>query len=299
MTDSSNNHLNNTTSREGFEEEYPFESHFFVKDNMRYHYIDEGEGEPLLMVHGNPTWSFAWRKFVQELSPNYRTIAVDHMGCGFSDKPQGYHYRLEQHIDNLCSLIEHLDLQNITLIAHDWGGIIGMGAATALSDRFSRFVLCNTSAFRSKKIPFKISLCRIPLFGKIAIRGFNAFAKSAVKTAVAKPERMTPAVKAGYLAPYNNWQNRIATLKFVEDIPLKPSHSSYETLVDIEEALTQFQSHPMLLVWGEKDWCFTLDFLKEFQQRFPQAETLSIPDAGHYVFEDAHEVILPRLRTFL
>ena len=92
-----------------------------MKDDLRYHYIDEGEGEPLLMVHGNPTWSFAWRHFVKDLSTDYRTIAVDHIGCGFSDKPQQYDYRLEQHIDNLCSLIEELDLSNITLVAHDWG----------------------------------------------------------------------------------------------------------------------------------------------------------------------------------
>lgn len=285
--------------RAGFEEEYPFESRFFNKDGMQYHYIDEGEGEPLLMVHGNPTWSFAWRNFVRDLSPRYRVIAVDHIGCGFSDKPQGYHYRLEQHVDNLCSLIEHLDLQKITLVAHDWGGAIGMGAATALPDRFSRFVLSNTAAFRFHKIPWRIAVCRIPLFGKIAIRGFNLFARSAIKMTVAKPERMTEAVKAGYLAPYDSWENRIATLKFVEDIPLKPKHSSYETLVDIEEGLAQFQSHPMLLVWGEQDWCFTLEFLEEFQKRFPQAETLSLPDAGHYVFEDAHEQILPRLNQFL
>ncbi len=285
--------------RAGFEDEYPFESRFFNKDGMQYHYIDEGEGEPLLMVHGNPTWSFAWRNFVRDLSPRYRVIAVDHIGCGFSDKPQGYHYRLEQHVDNLCSLIEHLDLQKITLVAHDWGGAIGMGAATALPDRFSRFVLSNTAAFRFHKIPWRIAVCRIPLFGKIAIRGFNLFARSAIKMTVVKPERMTEAVKAGYLAPYDSWGNRIATLKFVEDIPLKPKHSSYETLVDIEEGLAQFQSHPMLLVWGEQDWCFTLEFLKEFQKRFPQAETLSLPDAGHYVFEDAHEQILPRLNQFL
>ena len=174
-----------------------------------------------------------------------------------------------------------------------------MGAATALPDRFSRFVLCNTAAFRSQRIPFRISLCRIPLLGKIAIQGFNLFARSAIKTATSQPQRITTAVKAGYLAPYNSWKNRIATLRFVEDIPLKPEHPSYETLVDIEEGLEQFQSHPMMLVWGERDWCFTTDFLKEFQQRFPNAETLSLPDAGHYVFEDAHEQILPQLRSFL
>ena len=117
--------------------------------------------------------------------------------------------------------------------------------------------------------------------------------------AVEKHERMTPAVKAGYVAPYDSWQHRVAVHRFVQDIPLRPNHESYDTLVEIESGLEQLGDLPMLFVWGERDWCFTVDFLREFQQRFPQAETFSIPEAGHYVFEDAHEQIVPRLREFL
>ena len=117
--------------------------------------------------------------------------------------------------------------------------------------------------------------------------------------AVAKPERMTPSVRAGYLAPYRNWHDRISVLRFVQDIPLSPSHPSYATLQAIEDSLAKFQQRPMLFVWGERDWCFTTEFLDEFERRFPQAETLRLPDAGHYVFEDAHEAILPRVEQFL
>ncbi len=286
-------------SRSGFEDEYPFESHFADIDGVRYHYVDEGRGEPLLLVHGNPTWSFAWRNLIKDLSKDYRVLAVDHVGCGFSEKPRDYPYVFGRHIDNLCRFIESLDLGQLTLLGHDWGGAIGMGAAVRLPRCFSRFVLLNTAAFRSRRIPLRIAVCRIPFFGAVCVRGLNLFARAALWMAVEKRERMTPAVKAGYLAPYDNWQNRVAILRFVQDIPLADTHPSYSTLVAVEEGLAQFQTSPMLFVWGERDWCFTPRFLQEFQQRFPQAETLRIADAGHYVFEDACERIIPRVREFL
>ena len=285
--------------REQIKQEYPFESHYLNLEGRQYHYLDEGQGEPLLMVHGNPTWSFAWRRLVRELSQSYRVIAVDHMGCGLSDKPQDYSYTLATHISNLKTLIQQLDLQHITLFAHDWGGAIGMGAAVDLPERFEKFVLMNTAAFRSQEIPLRIAVCRIPLLGAWGVRGLNLFSGAAISMAVEKHERMTAEVKAGFLGPYNNWSNRVAVHRFVQDIPLKSSHPSYQTLVHVEEGLSQFQEHPMLLIWGEKDWCFTTNFLDEFERRFPQAETLRIPDAGHYVFEDAHETMLPRIKQFL
>ncbi len=168
-------HSGTVQSRKGFEDEYPFQSHFLDLEGQRYHYVDEGHGEIVLMVHGNPTWSFAWRNLIKEFSRNYRVLAVDHIGCGFSDKPRRYPYVLEQHIKNLKQFVEALDLEGITLLAHDWGGAIGMGVAGLSPQRFSRFVLFNTAAFRSKRIPFRIAICRIPIFGAIAIRAFNAF----------------------------------------------------------------------------------------------------------------------------
>jgi haloalkane dehalogenase len=286
-------------SREGFADQYPFASHWLDLDGWRYHYLDEGSGPPLLMVHGNPTWSFYWRKLVEAFSPTHRVLAVDHIGCGFSDKPQDYPYRLAQHVANLSTFIDRLDLREITLFAHDWGGAIGLGAAAMHSERFRRFVLFNTAAFRARRIPLRIAACRIPLLGSCAVRGLNLFARAALRMAVEKRERITPAVRAGYLAPYASWAERVALLRFVQDIPLRASHPSYATLVSIEESLAKFRGRPMLLVWGARDWCFTPDFLAEFQRRFPRAQTLLVPDAGHYVLEDAHERIIPRVREFL
>ncbi len=263
------------------------------------HYVDEGTGQPILFVHGNPTWSFAWRRFIKALSPTHRTIAVDHIGCGRSDKPQEFEYRLARHVDNLAELVERLDLSNITLVAHDWGGAIGMGCAVKLPQRFSRFVLMNTAAFCSTSIPFRIALCRLPLLGALGVRGLNAFALAAIYMAVEKHDRMTPAVKAGFLAPYDSWANRVAVQRFVEDIPLRPSHPSFETLARIDEGIGQFAQHPMQLIWGMRDWCFSPEFLAEFERRFPQAEVTRLWDVGHYIFEDAHEVVIPRLRDFV
>ena len=292
-------------SRQDFANEYPFISHFVEINGFRYHFIDEQpaggntSSETLLCVHGNPTWSFAWRNFVKDLSKTYRVIAVDHIGCGFSDKPQDYPYTLRQHIDNLKRLIRLLDLQRITLLAHDWGGAIGMGAAGELPDRFSRFVLCNTAAFRSTRLPFRIAVCRWPIVGPLGVRGFNLFSRAALTMAVSHHERMTAAIRAGYLAPYNSWANRVAVQRFVEDIPMHAGHPSYATLVGVEEKLKQFQHRPMLLAWGERDWCFTPKFREEFQRRFPEAEVFAIDDAGHYIFEDAHERVIPRIREFI
>ncbi len=291
--------VNGFAAEHGFADEYPFGSHFIEVNGHKIHYVDEGSGETLLCVHGNPTWSFAWRNVVRRLSDRYRVIAIDHLGCGLSSKPTGYRYSLAGHISNLQSLVTQLDLNQITLFAHDWGGAIGMGTAGKMPERFSRFALFNTAAFRSQRIPLRIAVCRIPLLGTFALRGLNAFSRAALTMAVEKRDRMTAAVKRGYLAPYDSWANRAAVNAFVKDIPLRASHPSWQTLVDVEAGLEQFTDHPMLLVWGERDWCFTTNFLDEFEQRFPKAETLRIADGGHYVFEDSHEIFLPRVEEFL
>jgi haloalkane dehalogenase len=298
--------------RTGFADEYPFASHFLDLDGLRYHYIDEvpptsqgqrtkdhGPSSPLLFVHGNPTWSFAWRRLIRGLRDEHRCVAVDHIGCGFSDKPQQYEYTLDRHIANLCRLIEALDLRDITLVAHDWGGCIGMGAAGRMPDRFRRFVLMNTAAFRSTRIPFRIAVCRWPLLGALGVRGFNLFARAALWMAVSDRHHVTPVARRGLLAPYDSWAHRIAIHRFVQDIPLKPGHPSYNTLVEVEQSLKQWRQHPMLLLWGMQDWCFTPAFLAEWEQRFPQAEVERLESASHYLFEDEPDAVLNRLREFV
>lgn len=280
---------------------YPFASHELSIGGRRYHYLDEGQGDVLLFVHGNPTWSFYWRALISAFRPHCRCIAVDHIGCGLSEKPAkgDYGFRLQDRVSDLRALIERLDLKQITLLAHDWGGAIGMGAAVETPERFARFVLMNTAAFRAPRCPWRIRACRIPVLGRLAVQGLNLFSLAALRMASVKLERMTPEVCQGLVRPYDTWAHRTAVYEFVRDIPLSPSHPSYETLSRIEAGLAAFCSHPVCLIWGMRDWCFTPWFLDRFLEFFPQAEAHRLTDAGHYVVEDSPERIAPIVEQFL
>jgi len=278
---------------------YPFESHSVSLGPHRLHYLDEGHGDPLLFVHGNPTWSFYWRNLVLALRGSNRCIAVDHIGCGLSDKPANYNYTLAQRIDDLSQLVERLELQGITLVAHDWGGAIGMGTIQKLKSRFARIVLFNTGAFPPPFVPWRIAACRTPLLGTAAVRGLNAFARAALTMAVEKPDRMTADVRAGLLAPYDNWANRIAIDHFVRDIPFTPRHLTWNVLTRIEAGLKSLADLPIQLIWGMRDWCFRPECLTRFLEHWPHAEVHRLADCGHYVVEDAHERIIPLMRDFL
>lgn len=266
---------------------------------LRYHYLDEGRGEPLVMVHGNPTWSFYWRQLVLAFRDRYRTVVPDHIGCGLSDKPQDYPYCLAQHIENLVRLIEQLDLRQVTLLVHDWGGAIGLGAALRVPARIARLVLFNTGAFPPPYVPLRIRICRVPWLGRWAIRRGNLFARAALRMAMYRPARLTPAVRAGLLAPYDSWDHRVAIDRFVGDIPLTRRHPTWQTLADIQRGLPTLADRPIQLIWGLRDWCFTRVCLDRFVQFFPQAEVHGLEDAGHYVIEEAPERIVPLVRAFL
>jgi haloalkane dehalogenase len=283
-----------------FSGEYPFAPHFLDLDGVALHYLDEGprDAAPIVFVHGNPTWSFLWRHAISSFSGQNRCIALDHIGCGLSDKPQAYPYRLAQHVANLTRLIESLELSNITLVVHDWGGAIGMGYAVRNPQRIARLVVLNTAAFTGGRAPLRIRACRTPLLGPLAVRGFNAFARAATVMATEQRGGLAPEVRLGLLAPYDAWSSRIATLRFVQDIPLGPRHPSWATLVEIERGLEHLRGIPMSLIWGARDWCFTLAFLEEWRRRFPNAEVHVAERAGHLVIEDARDDVLAWMRSF-
>jgi cis-3-alkyl-4-acyloxetan-2-one decarboxylase len=278
---------------------YPFVSHEVRLGPHLLHYLDEGAGETLLFVHGNPTWTFYWRNLILGLRSEYRCVAVDHIGCGLSDKPQQYTYTLEQRIRDLCELVSRLNLERITLVAHDWGGAIGLGTLERQADRFRRIILFNTGAFPPPFVPLRIAACRTPVLGPLAMRGLNAFARAALSMAVEKPERMTAEVRAGLLAPYNGWQNRIAIERFVQDIPFSRQHPTWQVLERIEAGLAAFADWPIQLIWGMRDWCFRPECLERLLSHWPRAEVHRLADCGHYVVEDAHERIVPLMQNFL
>jgi pimeloyl-ACP methyl ester carboxylesterase len=275
---------------------YPFAAKKISIHGHNLAFLDQGQGKVIVMLHGNPTWSFYYRNLVNLLQDNYRVIVPDHMGCGFSDKPQDYAYTLKTHIDNLETLLAGLDIEKFSLVVHDWGGAIGMGLAVRFPERVESVVVLNTAAFPSHRIPLRISICRIPLLGDLIVRGFNGFARGAVTMAVVN--KMSPAVARGYLEPYDSWAHRVALLRFVQDIPLSSKDASWQVLVEIEKGLTQLQNTPMLILWGGRDFCFTRDFYNEWVQRFPGAENYFFPEAGHYVLEDAFTAIAPLITAF-
>ncbi len=264
-------------------------------------YLDEGTGpEVLLCVHGNPTWSFYWRRIIESFSSDYRVIAVDHIGCGRSDKPSqaDFPYTLAAHRDNLVSLIDSLDLDRITLVAHDWGGAIGLTSMLERSEKLQRIVLLNTGAFPPAYIPQRIAACRLPVVGTLAVRGFNAFARAAIRMAMSRT-KMRREVAQGLLAPYDNWKHRVAIDAFVRDIPMSPKHPTYQTLADLEANLPTLENIPSLLIWGMQDWCFRPECLRRFQAAWPNACSVEIADAGHYVIEDAPDETLQAISEFL
>jgi haloalkane dehalogenase len=280
---------------------YPFASHFHDVPGARLHYLDEGQGEPVVMLHGNPTWSFYYRELVRGLRDAYRCVVPDHVGCGLSDKPDdaAYDYTLRRRVEDLASLLDGLGLrERLTLVLHDWGGLIGMAWAQRFPERVGRLVILNTAAFlpAGKRLPWQLRLARSWL-GPLLVRGLNLFVRGAVRSCVVRP--LPPEVRAAYLAPYDSWQHRIAVLRFVQDIPLRPGDRGYDVLAAVEAGLTRFRDVPTLICWGERDFVFGGDFLRGWTERLPRAEVHAFPDAGHWVLEDAGERIVPLVRDFL
>jgi cis-3-alkyl-4-acyloxetan-2-one decarboxylase len=283
---------------------YPFAPRFAEVNGFAMHYVDEGRGEPLVMLHGNPTWSFYFRELIRGLSAEYRCIAPDHIGCGLSARPRASEYgsRLRNRVADIDAFLGAVGLsKNLTLIVHDWGGMIGAAFAVRHPERVARLVILNTAAFlkpAGKPLPWTLKMVRnLPALAVPAVLGLNLFARGAAWTASAKGLR--PDVRAGLLAPYNSWRNRLATLRFVQDIPLSPADPSYDIVEEVDRGLHRLAAKPVLVCWGERDFVFDRDYLAEWRRRFPSAEVHSFPDAGHYVLEDVPERVLSLLKAFL
>jgi haloalkane dehalogenase len=276
----------------------------YLCKGLRLHYLDEGQGEPVVMVHGNPTWSFYYRTLVESLSPSYRTIVPDLIGCGLSDKPGdlAYDYTLKSRADDLESLLDHLKMsKDITLVMHDWGGMIGMTFAARYPERISRVVVMNTAAFHmpaAKSLPWALGICRSKLLGACLVRGLNAFARGTARIGCTR-KRMPRSLSAAYVAPYDSWSNRIAIHRFVQDIPLRASDPSFELVSWVEGRLERLADVPVFLAWGMRDFVFDDLFLAEWIRRFPAAEVHRFEHAGHYLLEDESEILPTLIRRFL
>lgn len=272
-------------------------------DGLAYRYVDEGAGPPVVMVHGNPTWSYMYRDLVSALRDRYRTIAPDHIGMGLSEVPprSRYPYDLARRVEDFTGFMAALDLSEpVALVVHDWGGMIGLAWAVEHPDEVARLVLMNTAAFplpAHKRLPVSLQLARAPVVGEVLVRGFNAFAVGATLLGVRR-RRMPGAVRRAYLAPYSSWQRRVAINEFVQDIPVRPSDASYPVVAATAERLERLSGIPTLICWGTRDPVFDLDYLREWERHLPGAEVHRI-DAGHFVLEDAPDVVVPLVEDFL
>ena len=283
---------------------YPFEGRFFDRgEGVRMHYLDEGQGDPVVMEHGNPTWSFYYRRLVLALRDRHRCIVPDHVGMGMSDKPgdDRYAYTLKQRVDDLEALLEERGVdRDVTLVVHDWGGMIGMAWAARHPERVARLVILNTAAFplpADKPFPWPLWLTRTPL-GTLLVRRFNAFSAVASHVCVTRAP-LPDDVRRAYTAPYDSWDDRIATLRFVQAIPLRRGDRGWHILEETARKLPSLAHLPALICWGDQDFVFDLAFLREWRKYLPDAEVVRFPDAGHYVLEDAADEVIALTLRFL
>ena len=276
---------------------------FHKIDEGNIHYCDQGQGEVVVLLHGNPTWSYFYRHLIVTLRNNYRVIAYDHIGCGFSDRPPvaRYAWTLAQRIADLENFLAALKVtEKITLIMHDWGVAIGCGYAVRHPEHISRLVIFNGAAFplpQTRAFPWQLRPFRHKIFGKLLIKNCNFFLQALLLTGTQK--KIPPAIKAAYLAPYLRRADRQALWQFVIDIPLRANDRSFATLHAITANLHRLAALPMLLCWGKRDFIFDKSFLRQWCVQFPQAQLREYEHCGHLLLEDDPHRISRDVRDFL
>ena len=262
-------------------------------------YVDEGSGPPVVLVHGNPTWSFYYRSLLAALPPlGLRAIAPDHIGMGRSDKPSAaeYPHTLQRRVDDFAAFVDGLGLdQPLSLVVHDWGGAIALAWAVDHVDQVDKLVVLNTGAFPippGKSMPWSLTAARLPVVGDVAVRRLNAFSRGALVMGTGR-RWLGPEARAGLLAPYDSPEHRVAVAQFVRDIPLSPGDPAYPVLARTESRLHLLRDKPTLVCWGMKDPVFDATVLDHLLTHLPHAEVHRYADAGHYVLEDAADRIVP------
>ena len=266
------------------------------------HWAELGTGRPVVLVHGNPSWSFLFRSLMEPLARFRRVLAPDHIGCGLSDKgPPGYRYLLRERVADFGAWIDRVAPQGpIDLVTHDWGGMIALSWAVNHPARVGRLVVMNTAGFglpEGATIPWSLRLARTPGLGALLVRGYNAFVRGALRHGTVKP--VSAEARSGFLAPYANWDERKAVLRFVEDVPLSPGHPSWAMVRHTETHLGLLSEKTMLILWGMRDFVFTSPFLDAWRRLRPDARVVKFPQAGHWLLEDEPAACRDEIVTFL
>jgi haloalkane dehalogenase len=281
-----------------FEGTFPFAAGYVQSGPVKLHYVDEGPKDgagTVLLVHGNPTWSYLWRHQLRELpAAGHRCVAFDHMGFGRSDKPPHLSaYSLQAHIDNAVAVIDELDLRDVVLVAHDWGGPIGLGALVERRDRFSGAVLMNTWAWELPSfLPPFLREFRTEGLGEILALGGNLFVES-IPGGMATRDT-DPVMMDAYRAPFPDYWSRVGTLAFQRDIPLTERDRSAALMGAIHERLEGLDL-PLTLLWGMRDPVFRPVFIDQWKELFPAARVVELADASHFVPEDRPDAVIDAL----
>jgi len=275
---------------------YPFESRYLDLEMGQMHYVDEGSGAPVVMVHGNPSWSFLYRHLIKQLAPEYRCVAMDHIGFGLSDKPPGWTYRPEDHAQNLTALIEALDLKDITLVVQDWGGPIGLSYAIDHPENVKRLVIMNTWMWSVNHDWHYIVFSGFtggPI-GRFLIRRFNFFARVLMRQAYGDKTRLTEHIHRHYLEPLEAPGERKGCWVFPGEIL-----GSTAWLSDLWARRSLLTDKPKLVVWGMKDIAFREQELNTWIDTFPDVKVIRLDGVGHYVQEEAVGELGRAVRSFL
>ena len=287
---------------------WPYAPRWFDSPDGRMHYVDEGPrgGKPVVMVHGNPTWGYLYRNFIPPLvEAGYRCIVPDHLGFGRSDKPdQPELYQVPRHAQRLEALLESLDLHDATLVSQDWGGPTGFYWATRHPERIGALCVLNTLTHRPPgkvKLPIPLHLFRTRGIGEAMVKGAHMFVRGFLfKAGIMHKDRITPEMRAAYLAPHPSYSSRTSILVFPREIPAGSTGRIADFMGEVEAGLRSLKGKPTMIAWAMKDIAFLPEYLDQlWLHDFPNADVLRLPDAGHYLQQDAYERIVPRLVAHL
>lgn len=269
---------------------FPYQSRFFQVGGHRLHYIDEGRGPVVLMMHACPMWIFSFRDLIAELAKDHRVIAIDQMGFGLSDKPENFDYRIETHVDHIDRFTRELGLKDISLVLHGRGAAIGMAFAVRNPENVRGFVTLNAMSFSDYSLPLRLLLCRIKWAGAKLVMHLDIFQRDLY--------RLPPDIRNAYLMPFPDTKSKIAFFRFIEDIPCAPEDASAQTMFEIESALWLLRDKPVCIIWAKKDWLYRTRNLKKWIQYFPKAELHILDRAGRCITEDAPEELAFFVRDF-
>jgi haloalkane dehalogenase len=290
-----------------FEGSWPHPPSWFDTLDGRMHFVDVGPraGRPVVLVHGNPSWGYLYRHFIPPLvAAGHRVIVPDHLGFGRSDKPASAEaYRVQRHARRFEALIESLDLRGATICLHDWGGPIGLFWASRHPERVHSLVILNTWVHRPTgpvDLPLPLRLARMRGVGELLVKGLHVIVRAFLLGAgVLERERLTTNVRRAYLAPHRTWSARAGILRFPRDFPAGPEGDVAAFQDEIHRGMAALASVPVFIAWAGKDVVLGRAILDRWLADFPNATLLELPGSGHFLQEDAHELVIPAIVDFL